>query len=439
MSLMLRIALSFVVFACTIVAERAEAQTLPRRSQLGAGVAAGEGGVTVTAVAPNSPAARAGLSSGDLIQRVGATPVATPADFVAAVRAARPGRATPFAIVRDGAPTALDVTLIEAPRENVAGLQTSYGAVEVAGALRRTLVTAPAGRANLRRPAVLIVQGIGCYSIDDSTPVSMMYARLAHDLARAGIVVMRVDKSGMGDSQGPACNTVDFDMELAGYAAALQALRADRRVDPDQIFVFGHSIGAIGAPRLAAAQPVAGVIAAQGAGVTWMEYSLINIRRQLELGGASPAEVDAALIVTASCSNRILLNGEPVQQVIAQTPDCANLVPMPMSQAYMRQLTDINMAGIWGAFRAPTLLIYGESDYVTNRADHERLAAIVNAGNPGAAEVVLLPGVDHYLAEAETQAASMQRLASGNQFGTYAPQFSAAVSSWICARASCRP
>jgi uncharacterized protein len=431
MPLMLRLTLSFVLLVLTIVA--AQAQTLPRRSQLGAGVAAAEGGVTVTAIAPNSAAARAGLTSGDLIQRVGAVPVATPAEFVAAVRATHPGRATPFAIVRNGAPTTLDVTLIEAPRENAAGIETIYGAVSVGDGQQRTLLTRPRSQRG-RAPALLLIGGIGCPSIDNVANPNDHYRTLAHDLTRRGIVVMRVEKSGIGDSTGPACSEVNFEREQAGYDAALTALRGHRSVDPNQVFVLGHSIGTISAPRLAATHDVAGVIALNGLGRTWIEYHLINTRRQLEMSGATPDQVDAALVLAAECAARVLLSDEPAAQVFTQRPECQDVTPLPASQAYVRQLTAVNVGQMWSAFNAPVLAIYGTSDFVSDLNDHQRIVSIVNAAHPGNAELMVLEGLDHGLLEAESQQASFEREGPG----TYYARLSMTVSDWICAQARCR-
>jgi alpha-beta hydrolase superfamily lysophospholipase len=339
-------------------------------------------------------------------------------------------------IVRGETPISVRAALIEAPRENDQYVQTIYGAVSVDGALRRTLLTIPRA-ARGRVPAMLIVGGIGCYSIDDAAASNDPYMRLAFDLGRRGIAVMRVEKSGVGDSQGPACATVDFETELAGYNAAFAALRRDPRIDPARTFVFGHSIGAAGAPLLAAGHPNAGVIVAQGFGRPWVEYEMINTRRQLELSGNAPADVDAAMMVKAQCLHRLLVMSEPPEQVIADAPDCANLQVFPASQAYMHHLTTLNMAEIWAGLTSPALLIYGTSDFVTDEADHRRLTEIVNANHPGAATLIVLPGMDHYLAATESMASSLARVAAGNSLADYDPRFSATVADWICARARC--
>lgn len=408
---------------------------LPRRSMLGAGANTTERGVEITQIVENSAAQRGGLAVGDIVTRVGDRTFTDAAGFVTAVRASPSGRAVPIAIVRGGVAQTIPVTLSEAPRETAADLVISYESVRVDGTLRRAIVTAPRG-ARQRRPAMLLVGGIGCYSIDDVNAIDP-YRTLAHDLSRRGIVVMRLEKSGIGDSQGPACATVDFAAEARSYAAALSALSADRRVDPQQVFVFGHSIGVTHAPLLAAAHRVAGVIGADGAGVTWNEYDLVNARRQIELSGASPAQADAAMLLKAECSARALVLQEPIEQLFQQRPECAEITPTPASQAYMIQLAQRNPAADWSAVTAPVLFIYGDSDFLTSAADHERLAAIVNAAHPGNATLTIIEDLDHYVVRTESQASSFARVNAGQALGEYDPRFSQTVGDWICARARC--
>lgn len=421
--------------ALALVPASAFAQDLPRRATLGASAAPAENGVQIAQVRPGSPAAQAGLATGDVVTRVGGEPVATPQAFVAAVRTARAGRVTTFDIERQGQTLALPVTLLEAPRETAADLTISYEAIEVDGALRRTLIAQPRGPRQ-RRPAMLIVGGIGCYSIDDANAPDP-YRTLAHDLARRGIVVMRLEKSGVGDSQGPACATVDFETEVRSYDAALTALRADRRVDASQVFVFGHSIGTVSAPYLAKRRGAAGVIAAQGLGRTWFEYEMINTRRQIELSGASPAETDTAMIAKAECMSRALLAREPVAQLFAERPDCAQFVLLPASQAYMSQLTRWNVAENWLNLTAPTLVIYGDSDFLTDLPDHQRIVDIVNGAHPGNATLAVIEGMDHFMVRSESQASSMARAEAGQALAAYDERFSTTIGDWICARARC--
>src|SRR5438270_686022 len=79
-----------------------------------------------------------------------------------------------------------------------------------------------------------------------------------YGLTRAGFVTMRVERGGMGDSQGPPCMSpaVDLQAEVRGYVAGLKALKEYPFVDAKQVFIVGLSIGGVEAPLVAEQVPV---------------------------------------------------------------------------------------------------------------------------------------------------------------------------------------
>jgi hypothetical protein len=61
-------------------------------------------------------------------------------------------------------------------------------------------------------------------------------------IEHSGAIVFRVDKPGLGDSEG-VCATTDFRAELDGYRRAFAAMQKHSRVDPNRIVVGGRSAG----------------------------------------------------------------------------------------------------------------------------------------------------------------------------------------------------
>jgi serine protease Do len=79
--------------------------------------AEGKKGVLVSEVTPDSPAAKAGLKSGDVVLEVDGRKVANPGDVARAVGLASPGRTARLTLWRDKAQTSMNVVLGEAPGE----------------------------------------------------------------------------------------------------------------------------------------------------------------------------------------------------------------------------------------------------------------------------------------------------------------------------------
>jgi pimeloyl-ACP methyl ester carboxylesterase len=430
-----RIAATLILFVALAVAATAR-DALPRRGILGVSTTDTSGAVTISAVLPALPGALAGLQAGDVIATLDGTPVPNVADFLTRLR--RPaGQTVALGIKRGGDTMAMRVVLAEAPKETDPAVDTRYDELEIDRSLRRTLLTAPRG-ASGKHPAVLIVGGIGCFSIDVASNPEDAYLRLTHDLSRRGFVTMRLEKSGVGDSQGPPCATVDFVTEAASYGVALDALRADPHVDSAHVYVVGHSIGTIVGPRLALAKPLAGLIVADGVGRDWLEYELANSRRQEELGGATPTEVDRALLLKEDCMHRMLVERQSRSALLLVKPDCKDYTQYPAPDAYLQQLAPLNIAEPWMKLTIPVLAIYGSADFITDEADHRRIVDIVNAVHPGNARLAVIAGMDHYLTPAGSQRASFDRVAK-RAGAPYDRRFSDTVVAWLCERERCPP
>jgi pimeloyl-ACP methyl ester carboxylesterase len=404
--------------------------TLPRHGVFGAAVAQAPGGVRVVAVIAGSAAAAAGVRQGDVIRAIDGQPVASVAEFLTAIHERNANQRVNVEILRAGSPVRLSVVTATAPYESDPGLATQYGAVPVDDSLHRTLTTTPQALAS-PAPAVLLIGGIGCYSIDVGNRPQDAYMRLTHDLARAGFVTMRVEKSGVGDSQGPPCSNVDFDSEMRGYAAALRALQSNPQVDPARVYLLGHSIGTIVAPRLASRNRVAGVIVVEAVGRDWPEYEIRNLRRDLELDGETAANTDRALIEKAQCMERLFFEHHSEANVEQTMPVCkVHNGIYPASVGYMRQVAQLNVIEPWAHLQVPVLAIYGTSDFETELADHQRIVDVVNAAHAGTATLVVIPAMSHGLGHAATAKVAENDDERG-VVEVYDTDVSAAIVAWL--------
>ncbi|HEY6327411.1 MAG TPA: alpha/beta fold hydrolase [Candidatus Cybelea sp.] len=411
------------------------AHTLSRHALFGAAAGLKPGGVTLTYVTSNGPAYRAGLRVGDVVRSMGGRPIATTTDFYESVHDATGGATLAVDFTRGGATRQVAVTLGTAANESAPGVTTLYRDVVVDNSLRRTILTLPSDAAR-PLPAVLIIGGIGCFSVDVAANAEDPYLRLAHDLARAGYVVMRLEKSGIGDSQGPSCANVDFEAEMRAYRAALAALQTDPSVDARRIFLFGHSIGSVIAPRMARAGGVAGLVVAEAVGRDWPEYEMRNTRRELELGGDPASSVDSALIEKSQCMQKLLFEDEPEGEIEAAMPSCkVHDGVYPVTAWYVRQVAPLNIVEPWAVLGLPVLAIYGTSDFVTELPDHRRIVDTANAERPGSATLVTIDGMSHLLGKAPSA------LAASNDFDKsiiepYDSALSDAVIAWLNAHSS---
>jgi len=75
--------------------------------------------VLISGVVADAPAAKAGLKPGDVLTRVGDTPVATPAQLLAAVSALKPKTGTQVTVQRAGQELDIAITVAQRPKPQV--------------------------------------------------------------------------------------------------------------------------------------------------------------------------------------------------------------------------------------------------------------------------------------------------------------------------------
>ena len=395
--------------------------------------------VVVSAVAPGGTAAAAGILAGDTLVAVAGRPVTRPEALRPLLRELRVGQSIAIDVLRQGAPVTLRLTLADR-REQVAGSTVSYRSVQTPKGYRlRSIVTVPdrpvRARAG-RHPALLYLQGITCDSIDRPDRPDAADTRIVHALARQGFVTLRVDKPGLGDSEGPPCHEIGFAEELDGYRAAMNALAAMPEVDPTRIYLFGYSMGGLMAPYLARDGRVRGSIVYGTLARTWFEYQLENARRQSALAGKSPAEVSEDVLGQAKESSMILIEKKTLGDVwrrwpqLRQEPDGLMLSENHIatrSMKFFHELQELNLARAWQESSGAVLAIYGEYDWVTALQDHQLIADIVNARTPGAGSVLTLPQVDHGF----TRHASLQDSVRAMGQGTWEAGLPDKMLAWI--------
>jgi uncharacterized protein len=329
-------------------------------------------------------------------------------------------------VQRDGGPVRLGVTWRAMPMETIEGNTVRYESVQTPGGYRlRTIVTTPNDVGARRLPAFLFLQGIYCGSIDRPMTKGNPDAEVIRQFAEAGFITMRVDKSGVGDSQGPACSEINFDEELAGYRAAIAALKSRSDVDPDRVFIFGSSMGGAFAPFVAEGNDVAGIATWGTIASTWFEYELENTRRQMTVLNTPPAEIHERLRAAAQFQSMLVVNKMTIGEIFAAKPELKFEAPMMDDThqygrhvSFFHQLQDRNLARAWQDLRGVHVLtLHGEYDWVSSGEDQELIARIVNIANPDFGETLTLDGLDHGMTYHDSLASSVTKFGQGEWLG----------------------
>jgi alpha-beta hydrolase superfamily lysophospholipase len=226
-----------------------------------------------------------------------------------------------------------------------------------------------------RAPAILWIAGSGCAS-QESADGSNPQVQLLYELTKRGFVTMRVEKTGTGDSEGPPCYGPGggLGQEVRGYQAGLRALASYDYVDPQRIFLIGHSAGATLAPLVAKGQKVRAIAVAGAMGTNFFDYMFAMRQRELELAGKSQEDVSTSLGITKRCTEWLLKDHRSPDDIEKASPECQHRVRYDSPPSYIQDWADLDLAKAWHeAPDVPVLVLYGSGDFVTNEHESREL------------------------------------------------------------------
>ena len=360
-------------------------------------------GVPVKRVVDAGVATPTGLRPNDRILRINGTLLDSSAALQRVLISLRAGDTARFEILRDGQPVNFTSKIQGLPREQLQGVETIYdSALTDRGFRVRTIVTRPRN-ATGKLPAVFLVGWLSCDSVEyPSGPGDDGFGQLLHDIAtQSGYVLIRMDKPGIGDSEGPRCAETDFQTELGAYRAAFRTLKRYDFVDPERVFILGLSNGGGFAPLVPENEKVRGYVVAGGWSKTWFEHMLELERRRLRLSGKNPGEVTEAMKGYVEFYTDYLRRKMTPREIFKAKPHLSPLWDDEPEHQYGRpasffhQLEELNLGASWQKVEAPVLVLHGEYDWIMSRDDHELIAEIVNSKQAGRARFVALPKTDH--------------------------------------------
>jgi pimeloyl-ACP methyl ester carboxylesterase len=285
--------------------------------------------------------------------------------------------------------------------ETYADVTVLYDAIRDSAGNRLRLIATHPNTSNMRFPVIFVVGWLSCDTVEaraGTTDATQLVLRSIASLP--GFATVRLEKAGVGDSEGN-CATTDFKSELAAYQQAFRHLTSYAFVDTSEIFLFGISNGGGFAPLVANGAAVKGYVIDGGWIKTWYEHMLEMERRRLSLTGHRPNEINRLMKSVESLYSAYLLEQKSPSEIFSGRPDLKSLWQGDSNQQYGRptsyyqQLQNLDLMAAWSAVRVPVLAMHGEYDWIMSDGDFRLLAEIVNRNSPGAAESIELVHTGH--------------------------------------------
>lgn len=270
-------------------------------------------------------------------------------------------------------------------------------------------LTVPTGV--VKPPVVVLVHGSGPNDRDETMDGNKVFRDLAWGLASMGIAVFRYDKRtyvygkelAAAQKQG---KPFDVDDEVTDDAVmAVKRMQSNALVDGNNVFVLGHSLGGMMAPRIVQRSKARGMIL-MAAPARKLDVLLEEQYRFLTRGKLTNATDSAQL--------------EKLIMVIRQSGDtkqAATLHPdslaLGLSFAYWKSINGFNQVQVAQKLHQPILVLSGGRDYQVPPAD----AAIWKQSLPASTTCIEYPKANHLMmdGEGEPGPAEYQKVANVNR------------------------
>ena len=383
-----------------------------------------------------------GLQENDVVTKINKAPITNRDSFEETFRNYREGQAINLQVFRDNKTINLTGKAIGRPMETDDNASVIYDQADFRDGQLRVIINKPIKEGKM--PAMLFVPGYTCNSIDNLS-YSHPYKRIVDAYIDAGYVTLRIEKSGLGDSQNtPDCQSMNLNDEIENFEVGLKKLQSLPYVDKEKIIIVGHSMGGYIAPAISAKNNVAGVVVYGTGAMSWFEYQLDMYRVQNALAGMNPIEVEESVLEQYDVNYRFYVKKEPLEEM-TKDPKIDSLLRnswnydgkgriYDRNAEYWRQVQDNPILENWKNTTAKVLVQFGESDFQAfSRADHELVVNTVNYFNPGNAQLIVFPKTDHYFAKSGTMQEAYDKFTSGKYqqlFDDYNPEVGASAVLW---------
>jgi uncharacterized protein len=219
-------------------------------------------------------------------------------------------------------------------------------------------LSVPAGNGPF--PAVVLLHGSGPHDEDETIGPNKPLKDLAWGLASHGIVVFRyvkrTQKYGAQSSEDPAKLTVD-DETISDARAAVSLAAKQKNVDPERIFLVGHSLGAYLEPRIATGDAqVAGIVLLAGNTRPMEELLIAEVHYILSNGPApTPDEQKQATAVEETAKK--------IESPDLKPGDSVNIFGRAMPASYWLDLREYHPVAVAEALKIPILILQGGRDF----------------------------------------------------------------------------
>jgi hypothetical protein len=186
-------------------------------------------------------------------------------------------------------------------------------------------------------------------------------------------------------------------------------------------------MGGVFAPLIAQKTSIKGIIAYGTIGSSFIEYLAKTRRTIAEAYQMAPDETDDMIKEFCECAGYYYVEKLSTAEAAKKKAVCQEYLSIfdYRSRAYNDELYGFNIPALWKSYSGKSLLLWGESDYVSSKEDHQIVNSSVNFYHKDNSSFKTVKKADHGM----NVAASFSE--AKNNPGKYNPQVSQTVLEWL--------
>ncbi len=270
-------------------------------------------------------------------------------------------------------------------------------------------------------PVVILVQGSGSSDMNETLGAApnRPFEDIARGLAEQGVATLRYNKRTY-QYPNSGCDSIQYEV-LDDAAAAAKLLSADGRVDAERIYLLGHSLGGMMAPKITADNPnIKGFISMAG---TLRSIQEIMIDQ-------NKASIGAAASLTEEQKKALLAQAEAEIEKSKTLDDGGTGYIMGASISYWKSFNAIDSKAIVKDLQVPMLIIQGSADFQVYADKDYKLWQTELAGRSNVT-FKLYDGLSHLLMPNQISSNGAPDITLYDAPNHVAPQVIGDIASWV--------
>lgn len=241
-----------------------------------------------------------------------------------------------------------------------------------------------------RFPILVLVHGSGPNDRDETIGPNKPFRDIAYAMGSAGIATLRYDKRTFAFKNQIDLKTFTLDQEVTDDAvAALEYCLTRQEIDPEKIFLLGHSLGATMVPYIAGRfSRLRGAILLAGAARSLDELIIEQTAFQSRRAGTPDAQVSESSEELKKAFARVRSGEAADNEMVFFAP-----------ARYWREIFKLNVPRAFSELKVPVLALQGGKDVQVRRQDFELIKNALTSSGIKNHEFEYFPELNHLFME----------------------------------------